>query len=222
MVAGVLFFAPLVYFGELGAWAFSEPVSNLVWDEGGIAPQQSGGGGGSSAGGGGSSGPVGGDGGGSGSGGSTTQGRSGGGGAGAAQGGSGSGANAGVKAQWGSGGSAVTGRAASSGSGAGALGSGPTGWFVGGSGTPDASICFAGLITAFFVLGLMFLMFAQAMAALLVALAHALALWAWALVIGFLMYLLAALGVLGGLVVAGGAAVLLFLHAHGHLLAAQA
>lgn len=33
LVGGLALLAPLVYFGEWGIWAFSEPVSSLDWDE---------------------------------------------------------------------------------------------------------------------------------------------------------------------------------------------
>lgn len=33
------FLGPLAYFGELGVWTFTEPVSDLDWDEAQRAPQ---------------------------------------------------------------------------------------------------------------------------------------------------------------------------------------
>lgn len=87
----VLFLGPLAFVGELGVWAFQEPVSNLVWDEGSQHPQQSGG----TTGAGGGSG--GGQGGGSGADGSADTGGSGAsGGNGGSRGGGGSGSAGGV------------------------------------------------------------------------------------------------------------------------------
>lgn len=196
----VLFFAPLVYFGELSVWFFDEPVSNLVWDEGGVRPQQaqqggSGGSGGqSSSTGGGGSGGSGGGGGGE----ASPQGTPSGGGSGSApegeaQGGPSAGSEAG-------------------GSGRGGLaGSGPFGSAATtpqskerGSGPQFGTNFFAGFAMSFVFIGCGFIFFGKALALFFVAFAHALAWWWLMFIFASLFLLLAWLGFWGGIVLGSG------------------
>lgn len=247
-----LLLVPVVYFGELGVWGFSEPISNLDWDEGGLRPDQAGG---TTAGSGGGSGggdpdpepevqgdPEGGSGGGSGGDeAAEPAGDSGSGGSGGSDGAGGSdstgGSGSGERAGGSGSASGDGGGSGGSGTALGVAGSGPDG--SGGDQTGSGAFGSQGSAPAFhwpaFAFGsLSFVVllggcawwWGNAFAAFWLAFAQAMAMWAVALCLGLallLYYVLwAYLGLLGGIAAAGLTLALVYLHSQGMLFGGSA